>query len=77
MKKKSQRDEVLEFFRLYHTHTLSPSHVQAFWMPEVPIGSIRRAINALTSEGKLVKLDRKDHGLYGRRETLWKLNGIV
>jgi len=37
------------------------------------ITSVRRSINTLTREGKLIKTDEQRMGIKGRPETIWRL----
>lgn len=39
-----------------------------------PLTSIRRSINTLTEEGRLVKTDVKKEGKYGRDEYVWRIS---
>ena len=70
----TQEDEVLRVYRTYR-HALAPSQVQQM-SPRLrvcPLTSIRRAIHELTDAGRLVKLERKACGPFGRPEYLWEL----
>jgi predicted ArsR family transcriptional regulator len=73
-KAKTQEERILEYFRNnWHTE-MSPSQVQnCLGMHGTPITSIRRAITNLTTDGKLVKTDKKVKGIYGRAEFTWRL----
>lgn len=59
---------------LYRRHgTLGPWQVHALTGEQWPITSVRRAINTLTRQNKLVKLDAYRMGPEGAREHLWAL----
>lgn len=51
----------------------SPSQVHAALGTKAPLTSIRRAMTNLTDAGKLVKMDQKVIGAFGRREHLWRV----
>ena len=50
----------------------SPSQLAPAF-PGVPLTSIRRAMTVLTQRGKLVKLDERVVGAYGRNEHVWAI----
>jgi hypothetical protein len=69
-----QRDIILEFFLSRPDGQYPPSAIHhRLFGPSTPLTSIRRAITDLTSDGKLVKTDRKVKGRYGRPEYCWTL----
>ena len=71
---KAQSGIILELFKK-HKRQMTPSEVwvNAFDVDSVPLTSIRRAINVLTSEGLLSKTIKTKTGLYGRPEYYWEL----
>jgi len=78
-KTENQDDIVLAFFRQHKEVEISPSEcwINAFQADETPITSVRRSINTLTREGKLIKTENKKIGVYGKPEYLWKYNYIM
>lgn len=69
----TQNQRVYELYKKYNK--LSPSAAwQLYGSPDTPLTSIRRSINTLTREGKLMKTMNKVSGIYGRNEFIWKLN---
>ena len=52
---------------------LTPSNVQRYALSNAPLTSVRRSMNTLTKQGKLMKTDVKREGIYGRLEHVWKL----
>lgn len=70
----TQSDLILRFFQQRSKACFSPSYIQQNCMPGTPLTSVRRAITNLTKQGKLVKLNRKVEGPYGRPEYVWKYN---
>ncbi len=71
----TQADLILKLF-LYNGNGLTPFQVQKWLMKygkNYPITSIRRAINTLTNQGHLVKLDEFRTGQYGAKNHLWKI----
>ena len=70
----SQEDLILKFFRDQGPNcAFSPSYIQQQVLPSAPITSVRRAMSDLTDSNKLVKLDYKTKGVYGRLEHCWRL----
>ena len=67
----SQEVVVLAFFSS-HSGSYSPSQIHERVGSQSPLTSTRRAITNLTTDGKLVKLDRKIRGPFGRPEYLWQ-----
>ena len=71
----TQEDRILEYFaRNWHTE-ISPSRVQRYLMPNVPLTSVRRAITNLTTQGRLERTEKKVDGAYGRPEYCWRYAG--
>ena len=71
----TQEDRILEYFASnWHTE-ISPSRVQRYLLPNVPLTSVRRAITNLTTQGKLERTEKKVDGLYGRPEYCWRYAG--
>jgi len=73
-KAKSQDDAIYQYF-VSTGKALSPSMVLNQLGLNCPITSVRRAINTLTKDGKIVKTKETVIGMYGKRETLWILRG--
>ena len=75
----SQDDAILEWFEHRNridNHGHTPSEV--VWIFEnTPLTSVRRSMNTLTKQGKLIKTDEQRMGPYGRPETVWRLAGPV
>jgi hypothetical protein len=75
---RTQEEEILAIFKLKGI-PLTPFEVQAIYqgIRDVPITSIRRAITNLTlpPDYKLIKLNKKRKGNYGKMNFLWKYNG--
>lgn len=70
-----QEEKIYRLFQIYKQGT--PSQIMKRYdkrWPSVPITSIRRAMNVLTKEGKLIMTDQKFTGLYGKPEHLWRIN---
>ena len=74
----NQDEKVIDLFKRFN-RPLSPSQVFKYYLDSsnVPITSIRRSINTLTNQGKLIKTQFKIDGMYGRPEYLWKLKNRV
>lgn len=51
----------------------SPSQVHAAIGKTCPLTSVRRAMTNLTNAGRLVKMEQKVVGAFGRREHVWKI----
>lgn len=51
----------------------APSQVWKATPQEYLLTSVRRSLNTLTEQGKLVKTDKKKPGPYGRPEHIWEL----
>ena len=74
----TQDDRVLqEFILLRYECGRTPSEVNRYALPNAPLTSVRRSMNTLTRQGKLVKTDETRMGPYGRPETVWRLAGPV
>ena len=74
-KAQTQDDKILEYFRDRRGAKITPD---AIWMSifdttSVPLTSIRRSINSLTNQGKLIKTDVQQQGMYGRPVYCWIL----
>lgn len=54
-----------------HLGRATPSQVHLRFPPSTPITSIRRAMNTLTTAGKLLKTRDKKVGPYGKPEHFW------
>jgi len=55
----------------------TPSQVNHYCLPNAPLTSVRRSMNTLTKQGKLIKTDEQRMGPYGRPETVWRLAAPV
>ena len=77
----TQDERILKWFRLddaaWSNGGLTPSYVHENFFSEAPLTSVRRSINTLTKQGKLIKTDEQRVGPYGRPETVWRLAGLV
>lgn len=72
-KAETQKEAVLFLFQKFKHGT--PSEVWKFYGSNLcPLTSIRRAITDLTKEGKLIRTEEKKPGIYGRPESIYKLN---
>ena len=70
-----QEDRILAMFRHFDRVTLlNPWDVLHQIGDDIPITSIRRAINTLTRQGHLEKTTYKTQGPYGKPSYCWKLN---
>ena len=74
----TQDEKVLDYFTnapfgAYFT----PSKVHHCLLTSSPLTSVRRSMNTLTKQGKLIKTDEQRMGPYGRPETVWRLAGPV
>jgi hypothetical protein len=68
------QDRVLyHFILLFPFEGYTPSELNRMVLPGTPVTSVRRSINTLTREGKLVKTGEQRTGPYGRPETVWRL----
>lgn len=59
--------------------SLTPFEVQAYYEKiygAVPVTSIRRALNTLTREERLIKTQIKSLGKYGKKNYTWKINEV-
>ena len=67
-----QEDKIRAIFK--RCKELSPSQAhQVFGVDDAPLTSMRRSITNLTSDGFLIKTEKKVSGIYGRPEYNWKL----
>jgi len=74
----AKQDElILRIFMLSPNHLFTPDDIQEacercerIW----PITSIRRAMNTLTKDKKIIKTDRMLMGAYGKKCFSWRLN---
>ena len=69
-KAKTQNERVLEYFK--PNRKLSASLIVNLF-ENVPITSIRRALNTLENKGLINKTGIQITGIYGRKENLYKL----
>lgn len=70
----SQDEYILALFDFYSHRRFTPFDIQkAYRLRDTPITSIRRSLNTLTKQGKLIKLDQTVPGKYGRPNHLWTL----
>jgi hypothetical protein len=66
--------EILKFFRENPAANFTPFEVQEYAaLNHLPITSIRRAINTLTTAGLIVKTNTMKPGEYGANNHTWKL----
>lgn len=70
---KSQEEAVLKLFQKFNHGTASEVW-KLYGVYSAPLTSIRRAITDLTKEGLLVRTEGKREGIYGRPESIYKLN---
>jgi len=72
----SQNKLILQFFKRNKRSVFTPCqiHRYLFENKKVPITSVRRAISDLTEGKKLIRLDKKKIGAYGRLVYVWKFN---
>ena len=73
----TQEEYIMDIFHDRGLIKMTPSEVCYIFCEEykdVPLTSIRRAINTLTNKGKLVKTDIMREGIYGKPEHCWKLS---
>lgn len=73
-KASTQEDTVLDFFKATKG-TFTPDQVNKRCLSEAPLTSVRRAMCNLTTQGKLVKTEKKLQGSYGRDCHAWTLAG--
>tara|TARA_R100000995_G_C3478854_1_gene122645 strand:+ start:1179 stop:1514 length:336 start_codon:yes stop_codon:yes gene_type:complete len=69
--------DIFFFFKDKGGTKMTPSEICSIFCEEykdVPLTSIRRAINTLTNKGKLIKTDIMRQGIYGKPEHCWKLS---
>jgi len=75
----SQDEKILDFFKNTPLTRCdwTPSLINSYVLPNAPLTSVRRSMNTLTKQGKLIKTDEQRMGPYGRPETVWRLAGPV
>ena len=73
--KAMSQDEVIlnAFYLLPSDCGYTPSEALACLLPNAPLTSVRRSMNTLTKQGKLIKTDETRMGPYNRPETVWRL----
>lgn len=71
----TQDERILRFFREFSRNAWTPWEVQrlVYSGSQTPITSIRRSINTLTEDGKLIKTGEKRQGPYGKPSYAWRL----
>ena len=67
-----QDDIILSFFK--ETKTFTPSKIWQQFPTKAPLTSVRRSINTLKSNGKIIETGNKPMGIYGKVEREYKLN---
>ena len=67
-----QDDIILSFFK--ETKTFTPSKIWQQFPTKAPLTSVRRSINTLKSNGKIIETGNKTMGIYGKVEREYKLN---
>jgi len=75
-KAENQNDAVYNIFKVLKS--ASPSKVWKHYnelKDKAPLTSIRRSMTTLTNKGKLIKTFETTHGIYGKPEFIWKING--
>ncbi len=74
-KAKTQTEKVLGYFTSAFGNIQSRKLSASLILPlmNCPITSIRRALNTLENDGKIVKTGIQITGLYGRKENMYKL----
>lgn len=73
-KAETQKEKVLRTFKEFGLLTPSQAWKVSGLRLGTPLTSIRRAITDLTKEGKLIRTEEKKPGIYGRPESIYKLN---
>ena len=76
LKSGCQNAKILDMFTHYHYREFTPDEIWNHFEvngSDWPLTSIRRAINTLTKEGYLDKLETKRIGMYGKETHTWKL----
>jgi len=73
----TQDEVILEVFTNWGVVDFTPSEMRRFALTGAPLTSVRRSMNTLTKQGKLIKTDETRMGPYGRPETVWRLAGPV
>jgi Fe2+ or Zn2+ uptake regulation protein len=71
-----QNAKILDMFTHYHYREFTPDEIWSYFdfnRSGWPLTSVRRAINTLTEEGFLEKLETKRMGMYGKLTHTWKL----
>jgi hypothetical protein len=71
--KKSEKQEavILQLFK--DRLEWQPSQIYVALNHYYPITSVRRSLTNLTSEGYLIKTEKKSMGLYGKNEHVWRI----
>ena len=72
-KTRKQDIAVLKIFMQHNRLTPYKAWI-IFNNPDVPMDSIKRAINTLTNEGYLIKTKDKEIGRYKRPNHIWEMN---
>ena len=73
--KAATQDEIIhEIFVNNAKRFLTPWDIYAMMSDSTPITSIRRAMNTLTKDKKIIKTDRMLMGAYGKKCFSWQLN---
>ena len=67
-----QDDIILLLFK--ETKTFTPSKIWEQFPTKAPLTSVRRSINTLKSNGKIIETGNKPMGIYGKVEREYKLN---
>ena len=73
----SQDERILAVFTDWNIVDFTPSEMRRYALTGSPLTSVRRSMNTLTKQGKLIKTDEQRMGPYGRPETVWRLAGPV
>ena len=75
----TQDEKILDFFESWGFDGMefSPSEIHDTVLSNAPLTSVRRSMNTLTKQGKLIKTEETRVGPYGRPETVWRLAGPV
>jgi len=68
-----QDDVILAWFEERYSYGFTPSAINLLVLPNAPLTSVRRSLNTLTNEGKLVKTDETRNSEWGRPEHVWRL----
>ncbi len=73
----AKQDEIIfEVFNKHQETFYTPFNIQDIlsdnYIIDYPITSIRRALNTLTNDGKIIKTPIKRKGLYGKSNYTWR-----